>query len=67
MADVNALAGVILTLKALGIVGARGDDVVASFDFFEPPHAVITLILSSNAVTLISELQADEAKMLALN
>uniref|UniRef100_A0A0D3HJ70 Helicase associated domain-containing protein n=1 Tax=Oryza barthii TaxID=65489 RepID=A0A0D3HJ70_9ORYZ len=38
MADINALAGVILTLKALGIVGAGGDDVVASFDFFEPPH-----------------------------
>ncbi|XP_052136184.1 probable pre-mRNA-splicing factor ATP-dependent RNA helicase DEAH6 [Oryza glaberrima] len=38
MADVNALAGVILTLKALGIIGAGGDDVVPSFDFFEPPH-----------------------------
>ncbi|KAF0894630.1 hypothetical protein E2562_001926 [Oryza meyeriana var. granulata] len=38
MADVNALAGVILTLKTLGIIGARSDDDVASFEFFEPPH-----------------------------
>nr|AAX96045.1 hypothetical protein LOC_Os11g09080 [Oryza sativa Japonica Group]ABA91880.1 hypothetical protein LOC_Os11g09080 [Oryza sativa Japonica Group] len=37
MADVNALTGVSLTFKALGIIGAGGDDVVASFDFFELP------------------------------
>lgn len=38
MADVNALTGVCLTLKAPGFIGAGGDDVVASFDFFELPH-----------------------------